>query len=353
MPGRSTDQRTLGEALSYPGIDPRIWCSYATVDRTDEEGKEAVEFDEEDGQIYVSCTLQPSLIPVRARVAMSFAGAGEACWFPMQAGDEVVVLLPEGDPRAGAIIVGRPNNQFDPFPFASVAGADPKLNSFGVFRLRAALTFESGASIMMRSAAAGAFVRVDAKGGVTLRDGTAGVLQMNGDVFGYQSGEGDSFLQVDLNDRRFNFQVGEANATLSGNGTDPATGGRSILKLPATFTVAVGGADQNTAVEHVVTTEALANVLVQVLAAVGANIAAVSPGPLTGVALGTLLNAMTTPTVQTAIAAGITAAAGSQQLPLVAQAIFAALSAPTAKAPGIPGFGQLSPGIGSQGFLTG
>src|SRR5690349_17593333 len=73
---RVGDQATMAHAFSSPGIDPRQWCSYATVD-DDGNGKAAIEFDEDDGQPYVQVTLHPTEIPVRARVGASVAGAGE------------------------------------------------------------------------------------------------------------------------------------------------------------------------------------------------------------------------------------------------------------------------------------
>ncbi len=353
MAGRSTDQSTMAQAFAGPGMDTRIWASWATVDAPDETGEQAVVFDQEDGQIYVACTLQPSMIPVNARVGMLFAGAGEAAWFPLLAGDEVFVILPEGDPRAGALIVSRANNAYDPFPFDSVAGVDPTMNSLAVLRTRPAVTIESGATVMLRSAAAGAFFRLDAKGGITSRDGSTGVLQQSADLWGYQSGPGDAFHQFDLNAQRYSWQIGSANATFCGDGADVATQGRSIVKLPGPCTLAMGGLDQNNAVEHAASTESVVNLLVQVLALVGANIAVANPGPLTGAALAPLLNALTTPTVQAAIVAAIQAAAVQPQASSIAAALFAALATPTAKPAGVPGFGQLQPGLGSQGLVIG
>lgn len=340
--GRSFDQSSAARAFSYAGSDPRIWSSFATVDAIDAgDGAQTVEFDEEDGQVYVSITLQPYNIPARARVAMAIAGAGEAMYFPFVPNDEVIVAIPSGSVRAGCVIVGKLNNKFDAFPMTGVSGTDPNNNASGVIRTRAALVIESAASVMIRSAAAGAFLRLDAKGGVTLRDGTGGAVQMTADLFGYQSGDGAAFLQIDLTGKRCSFQVGVASWTLSGSTADPLTGGRSMLQVPGPLTICTGGNNSNTAVEHVLTTEAFTNFLVQVFVALGVAV----PGPLTGAAVATAIPA--------AIVSALPIALTAPQLAPVAAALVAAFAAATVKPVGIPGTGQQFPGVGSAGTLTG
>ena len=334
----------MAEAFSFPGADPRVWISYAVVDEaTEEGGEQAIEFDKDDGQIYVNVLLKPSDMPIRCRVGMLFAGPGEAAWFPMMPGDEVLVAVPEGHFRAGAVIIARLNNGYDSFPFDSVASADPTKNSFGMFRTRTALTIESGASIMLRSAAAGAFLQIAASGNITLRDTDKNVLQMSPDVFGFQNGAGDVVMQLDLNAKRFNLAIGNAQLTLSGDGG--GANPQSVLQVPSTFAVTAAGQSIISAVEHVVTTEALFNILANVLplvmaAAVPAS-AFVPPPPAPASPL------------YGAIVAGIQAAQVAPQNSAVATALFKAFTTSLLKPPGIPGVGQLAPGIGCAGFLSG
>jgi len=349
--GRDFDHASMREAYSGPGMDPRTWISYARVDVPDpEQGTETVEFDEDDGQLYVNVTLSPMDTPLRARVGMLTAGSGEALYFPFCGGEEVLVAIPEGNMRAGAVIIARLNNAYDGFPFDSVGGADPKLNAAAIFRTRTALTIESGASVQIRSAAAGAMLLLSAEGNVTLRDAKANVLQMSPDVFGFQTGDGGTFMQLDLSGDRFNMQVNQTSFTLAGSSAASGVP-YSALVSPLAFTMAAGGtAPDYTAVEHVTTTEAVANIFAQVMNVLGVALN-LMPGPLTGPALGALL---VDPLFSTStLAAGLTAAAASTLNPAVATAITGIFAAPIPKIPGVPGLGQTMPSVGCAGFLAG
>ena len=350
---RSIDHASIGRAVSYPGIDPREWISFATVDQTtDAAPDQVVSVDADDGQVYVSCTLKPSDTPVRCRVGMLSAGPGEAVYFPFVSGDEVLVALPQGDPRAGATIIARLNNSYDPFPATSVAGADPALNSFGMIRTRSALTIESGATIMLRSAAAGAFLRLDAKGNCTLRDGSSGTLQMGAEVFGYQSGPGDVFLQLDLNEQRFNLKIGQASLLLAGSLAAAAAAGTpsgSFLMVPGSLTVSGGGAPPNTTVEHVLTTEAFANLLYQEFTTLSAAFLAAGAAPQTGGTIAAIINAW----LLSGFAPAIGVAGSSSLLPSIGLAIQAVFATAPPKLPPTTPAGQLSPSIGCPAFLSG
>lgn len=346
--GRNFDHSTLAEAFRGPGMDTRFWISYAIVDEaTEDQGQESVVADEEDGQLYVDVTLKPSNVPARARVGMIAAGAGEAVYFPLISKDEVLVAIPEGDVRAGCVIIARLNNSYDPFPSGSVAGKDGASNAFGMIRTRTAFTIESGQSVMLRSAPLGGFLLLDARGNITLRDGAKGVLQLGADVFGYQDAGGANFLQLDLTAKRLNVQVGTANLVLSGDGGGPNP--QSFLGVPSTLTVATGGLGLNNAVEHVLTTEASVSYLLEMLTQIAAGFAlipAVPPFP-GGAPFAAVLSAL--------IASGlasVTSTAGTLT-PAAAAAIQAVFAAPVLKPPGVPGLGQVRPGIGSAGFLSG
>lgn len=335
------------DLLAGPGIDPRQWVAMGVVDLpSDDEGTQTVEFDEDDGQVYVNVTLKPRDTPVRARLGQLFAGPGETMYVPFVGGEEVIVVMPEGDARTGAVILGRMNNAYDSFPFESVGGANPKDNAIAMMRTRTALTVESGASVLIRSAAAGAMMLLSGQGSVTLRDGSANVLQMSPDVFGYQNGGGDVVMQLDLNALRYTMQIGQAMLTLSGDagGANP----QSVLQAPSTFAVTAGGQNMNTAVEHVLTTEAFLNLFAQAMNVLSVQIATLGP-PLSGLAPLFADPLFSTTTLTPAVAA----AKASPLNQALAAALFAAFGSGGLKPPGVPGFGQLYPGIGCGGFQAG
>lgn len=98
--GSTIDTNRLGAAISRPGIDPRIWCSLAYA------ADESV-LDEEHGD-FVDVVLLPSQQEVTVRVPQAYAGksfgSGDG---RIHKDDEIVVLLPDGDPAAGGIVVAR------------------------------------------------------------------------------------------------------------------------------------------------------------------------------------------------------------------------------------------------------
>lgn len=350
------DAASMRAAFTGPDMDTRCWVSMAVVDAPTAdgqtgEGSQTVEFDEDDGQLYVNVMLKPSDVPLRARLGMLTAGAGEAVYFPFVGGEEVVVVIPEGHFRAGAVVVARMNNFYDGFPFESVGGADPKKNATAMIRTRTPLTLESGASVLVHSAAAGAMMQLSALGSVTLRDGAANVLQMSPDVFGFQNKEGDTVLQLDLNAKRFTLAIGQVTMTLSGDagGTNP----QSLLQVPSTLAVGTSGLSVTTAVEHVLTAEAFANLLVQIMNVLSVQIATLG-GPLAPLA--PLFSLATFPTAS--MVPGIQAATLSPQTPPVGAALAAAFAnvimvASKANPANVtPGY-QTQPGVGCAGFLAG
>jgi len=343
------DHASMAAAFERPGIDTRMWVSMAVVDvPTDGQGDaQTVEFDADDGQLYINVTLKPTDVPLRARLGMQTAGAGEAVYFPFVGGEEVLVAIPDGDLRSGAVIICRLNNGFDPFPFDSVGGADPKQNAVAMLRTRTAFTIESGASLQLRSATAGALMVLGSDGSVTLRDAEANVLQLSPDVFGFQNGAGDVVQQLDLNALRYSLQIGQAALTLSGD-----AGGQfpqSMVQVPSSLCLASGGLSINTAAEHVATTEAVMNVLGQLATLLSLPPVNVTPIPTAG-ALAALLLAQ--------LPLAIQAASVAPQLPPIGAALAAAFANPAMAAAKLPesstalGY-QSFPGIGCSGLLAG
>lgn len=331
------DQVSAAMAFSQPGSDPRTWVSYATVSAPAED---SVLFDPELGPL-ITVDLQPSKVRVRCRVASQCAGNGEGEYNPFVTGDEVIVLIPEGNERAGCVIIGRLNNGIDKFPAESVAGQDPTANAFAFRRQRTPFIHETSSSYMVRSALSGAFFGFDLQGQLTIRDGTGSALQMGADAIGFQS-EGDPpkyVLQIDKTGGRFTLQVDDAVMTLSSSSADPQV---SAINTPGTLELSTNA---NPAAEHVLTTEAFVHLFVLLLTAAGT--AATPPF--------TFIPAPPVPAspLYAALATAISGAAVIPQNPALGAALFAAFSALTQKPPGAPGLGQAFPQLGSLGTMTG
>lgn len=344
---RPLDQTTLSQALRSPNIDTRQWISVGLVTAGGE--GDIVVFDEDEGQPLVRVLLEPSKIPVNARVASTVVGNGEGEWHPFVEGDEVVVAIPEGDERSGSVIIGRLNNGIDKFPTESVAGQDPTTNTFAFQRRRTPFVQEYNGPIVLRSAMSEALFAIDEGGVITLRDGQRSVFQMSPDVIGFQgpsdeSTPPDMMMQLNLTARHFSLTVGESVLNLSASDATPAP--QNILSVPDNLTVSAGG---NAAMEHVMTVEAFWHCLQHALTAVGAVIAGI-PGPLTG---GSLSPAFLLPSplgTSTSFLVAIPAASTTAMVPTVAAPLAAALRAQPAKLLASP---QLQPGLGASAFLTG
>ncbi len=105
MPRRSRvsstiDMGRLSAAVSRPGIDPRIWCSYAYA-------MEDSSIDPDHGH-FVDVKLLPTKLQVTVRVPQQYAGGRFGNNYGViHKDDELVVLFPDGDPAAGGFAVMR------------------------------------------------------------------------------------------------------------------------------------------------------------------------------------------------------------------------------------------------------
>ncbi len=241
------------------------WVSMALV--TNDPEVPPVEFNREDGQVYVNVTLEPSKVPARCRVAAFAAGAGEGEYFPFLPNDEVLVALPSGREDAGAVIIGRLNNALDAFPMDSVAGQDPTTNAFALRRRRTPTVEEFAGPITFRNALTGAVFSLDEKGGVTLKDGENSALQISADALTLQGPSSDGqavklLFQMNFTEERAMLQVGDAQLLLNSS----KSGDPSYLTLPADLFASFGN---NQPAEHVATIEAVVALLEVSLAAIG------------------------------------------------------------------------------------
>lgn len=332
---RPLNARDLGEALSFQGIDPRTWVSYAIVD-----ADSPVDFDDDYGPL-VSVALQPSQVGAYCRVASSIAGDGEAEYHPFVGGDEVIVLLPQGRPDADPVIVGRMNNARQKWP-SSVGGQDATKNTFGFRRARTPRVEELAGPIMFRQAPSGAFLSIDTKGTVTIRDAAGSALQISPDVFGFQSADAKHVLQLDLSGDRSMLQVADARFILAGSNASPAG---SSLSTPTLLTLATG---KNAATEHVATTEGVVNIVSNVFKVLGLILSGM-PAPLTGTALSALL---VPPAFDGTLALALTVAALGPLPPALIAAITGAITA-TGQKTAAGGLLVPGPGIGCSSLIVG
>lgn len=343
------DLASVSAGSAQPGNDPRQWVSIGIVGGDDAEA--VVQFRTDLGQVLVKVTLEPSKTPVYCRVGSQVAGAGEAEYHPFLQGDEVVVVIPEGYEDAGCVIIARLNNNDNAFPMDSVAGQDPTTNTFGFSRRRTPFVHEYAGPVILRSALSSALITIDATGHITLKDSEGAAIQLSADVIGIQGPSDPStppefLLQLDLTHRHFVLQVGDAVMTLSASDGSPEV---NTITVPGAMTIGTIG---NPPIEHVATTESVANVLEKLFAELAATIAAGgSVTPLTGVTLAGLITAwLAAPTFPGVWATAAAAPLGaiSTTLPTIIAGLFAA-SPP--KPTGIPY--QTFPGIGAPGLLVG
>lgn len=346
LPQAPLDLQSIFAGGAAPGNDTRQWVSVGLV--TADQG-DVVQFRTDLGQPMVSVTLQPSLTPVYCRVGGAIAGKGEGEWHPYVEGDEVLVVLPEGYEDAGAVIIARLSNSLDTFPMDSVAGQDPTTNAFAFRRRRTPFVEEVAGPIVMRSALSGALFSIDEAGHVTIKDSENSALQIGADLIGFAGPSSpdkspEFLLQLDLTHRHFNLQIGDAVMCLSASDATPE---QNTITVPGPMTIGTLG---NAPLEHVATTESVANVLEKVFVTFAALVSPVVV-PLTGAALATLIGTwMSTGPFAAAWIAAASAPLGAAAptLPAVLAGLFAA---PIQK-PNTGGF-QTSPGIGSAGLLVG
>jgi hypothetical protein len=258
------DGSSLGQATARAGMDTRQWTSIGVVENSIG-GTSPVDFST--GIPFVNVRLHPSDSSVRCRVAQASAGVGEGSWHAIQAGDEVIVVLPEGDERAGGIITGHLSNGVDTFP-SVVAGLDVTQNNINVQRTipNTILEFENGWMVV--------------------NDTTQAQLAMDSSGnWSMQSGEGDYFR---IYSAGFNFTSASNAFTVNLGGgkmlivADPGSG--NILINNAGGLVMIGGAGAQPA-DHVATIEGVMNLIQGFFAAWGLTCAAL---PIVGTALAAL-----------------------------------------------------------------
>lgn len=105
------DTVRLSTAVSRPGIDPRIWVSYAVL--TSEPYIESTAGQQD---VVVDLQLMPTGEEETARVGAVYAGNGFGFYTPLHINDEVLVCAPSGDPDEGLVVMQRLWSPADPPP---------------------------------------------------------------------------------------------------------------------------------------------------------------------------------------------------------------------------------------------
>lgn len=272
------DQVSAAQAFSMPGMDPRGWVSYGLVN-ADTPSARNVLFNDETGAALpyplVIVTLQPSGITLPCRVSGRTAGAGTGSWNPFLEGDEVLVVVPQGDEREGGVIIGRMNQTLDTFP-TLVAGNDTTQNNFAFDRHLEPYLLESGTALLFRVSATSSFLSLDQTGNVTLQDGEGNLFTMSQDFLGLQLKDGSTMLQISTTTGTLFMQAKGAQFLL-----DPSGSGQILTQQM--FSIGTSG---NPPQWHATTIEAVLG-LFQALSAI---LIPLGPAPLTGASLGALLN---------------------------------------------------------------
>lgn len=251
----SFDHASFRQSLAGPGMDTRQWCSFGVVNPDEGSSQRAVEYTEDYGPL-VSVTLEPSGIPVRCRVASRGAGSGEADGEPFAAGDEVIVIVPEGDERSGCVIIGRLNNKLSPHP--SVVAGMTLENNLTFTRRIGPIAMESDTAIVFRVSKTSSFLSLSQDGNITLTSGDQSYLHIGSDFLGLQNGDATMILQADQNHKEWRMEVHD----------DPDS---SFFRLSGTHTalmssqpIVISSAGQQPWM-HLVTFEQMAYFVTQVL----------------------------------------------------------------------------------------
>jgi phage baseplate assembly protein gpV len=325
------DSANLANLMTRPGTDTRSWVTTGLV-AEETSSQKSVRFNDANGNplpygVLVDVELQPSGLVIPCRVSSSCAGNGEGEWHPFVGGDEVSVLIPDGDERNGGVITGRLSQSFDTFP-TTVGGQPTTGNQCAFKRLLAPYVIESGTALIFRVASTGAALTLDQTGNSYLSDGNGNALFLRSDLVSLQLADSNAAVQLDPNTNTITASAGSGNSTLTLDGSDsPASQFQSSGTLAVTT---LGNPGQN----HVITTEAVVNLLNTFLLA--ASAAATAPPAL--VAFFASFSAPAT------LAALIEASAVLPVDPVLGLAISGGLQIPK---------GQTgNPGIGSPGFMT-
>jgi len=150
------DTGRLAQAVSRPGIDPRAWVSLAVA-----LGESKV--DPKYG-VFVNVQLMPTGEKYTAVVASDYVGPGFGFYTPIHLHDDLIVVIPGGDPRLGVTVVKRLWTAADTPPAEAVL--DPA---------EIMLVVEKDKNLRLKVTGSGK-VEIDSDATVTLKAGTDVVI---------------------------------------------------------------------------------------------------------------------------------------------------------------------------------
>jgi len=153
------DVGRIAAAVSRPGIDPRIWISYAICS-----SEPYVETLNGQQDVFVDVVLLPTQQPETARVGAIYAGNGFGMYAPLHKDDEVLILAPSGNPDEGLVVTQR---LWSP--------ADPPPDALTTYPTDVLLVVESGKSLRLNVAGGG-------KVYIGANDGTKPVAHVDSEV---------------------------------------------------------------------------------------------------------------------------------------------------------------------------
>ncbi|KKN72088.1 hypothetical protein LCGC14_0414830 [marine sediment metagenome] len=162
----SPDMGRLANAVSRPGIDPRVWLTLAVV--------LDVGYDANEG-IFADVQFQPDGTVETCLLGAPYAGAEFGAYFPVNVDDTVLVAVPSGDPSTGPTLIARMWNSGDK-PHADFQSEDEEEEPTKDVVLR----IQPGRKLKIRTSDDG--------------DGVDITVEGNGDVVIQATGDGKVFI---------------------------------------------------------------------------------------------------------------------------------------------------------------
>jgi hypothetical protein len=174
---RTFDTGRIAESLKTKGIDPRYWAGHGVVGTIDGSGKA----DYEDGAavLYASdgqwadVVLMPEEIPITARVQLGMGGRSCVISAPIRPGDEVLVVLPDGELAHPPIIVAVLNNAHDKMPLESDGSPVQRGDRLSIYAADVPIEVRTGSGARLRIEEDGEISMVPASGQMVKVGGTS------------------------------------------------------------------------------------------------------------------------------------------------------------------------------------
>lgn len=186
MSGRGQiDSQRLAKLAQRPGIDPRVWLTFAAVDE--------VMWDEsaDGGGMYCNCHLLASGESITAIVAVPYAGARFGAWYSPEPDDIVLVGIADGDMSNGGVVLARFYRGSD-LPPRDLSAEENPAEQVTAATTNVVMRVKPGSKYILRTSGDGGAVDVKAEGNGTLSLEAAG----SGDVHVKQSGSGNVFVNA-------------------------------------------------------------------------------------------------------------------------------------------------------------